>query len=205
MFENLELKLSKNEEEKSANIISILTNYLDSIYRLKCENGTLYLSFEKEDEIEKLIFIKMFKDNFNGLNEYIEWKKINIGNEETLLKIDIDSKRLDLLYDLANKLKELKTHLKIYWIDIRETTKGLHVRIKVSGIKNCLEIVFLQLLLNSDKTREALNYVRAKKLKDIKRFEKFNMLFTIKMKNGKIYSVEKYREDLTKKIWSMVK
>jgi len=129
------------------------------------------------------------------------------------VKIDIDHKRrefIDRILDIRNIIENY-TNVKFKNFQVFETNKGFHVICDVENIDNVYELILIQLLFGSDPMREALNYVRAKKLGNIEDFSKFNFLFTAKHKidrekrdtlerffSDKPTSREKLRKDLEK-------
>jgi hypothetical protein len=86
-------------------------------------------------------------------------------NKVSILMIDYDSKNLNrFLHKLISRYKKIKFFIgfSIENLKIYETKRGYHIELILNKVIYPYEIVFYQLLFNSDFTRECLNLRRIK-------------------------------------------
>ena len=92
--------------------------------------------------------------------------------------------------------------LRVQRIDIRKTTHGYHVRIRVKNKIPKRDLNFLQLALGSDYRRECMNLRRIISCKQMK---SWNVLYAFKFNSrGDITSHERPDDQLSKKIAAVI-
>lgn len=105
-----------------------------------------------------------------------------------VLKIDIDRKRKinKLARNIVGRLKVLKKTATISVADVRafETRKGYHIELEIDApVLDNKDIVFMQLLLNSDWRREIFNWLRSRASDTL---PNWNILFDAKIREDGI-------------------
>lgn len=105
-----------------------------------------------------------------------------------VLKIDIDRKRKinKLARNIVGRLKVLKETATISVADVRvfETRRGYHIELEIDApVLDNKDIVFMQLLLNSDWRREVFNWLRSRASDTL---PNWNILFDAKVKDDGI-------------------
>ena len=118
------------------------------------------------------------------------------------LRMDYDGISFDAVKQIFQHRGWIIRFFKLDWVDVCETRKGFHVRIKINKKLDDRDILLLQILLGSDINREIYNFVRQQ---NGELLSNWNRLYTKKwiVLGTKIIeeiSEEKYSEEKSKDV-----